>query len=93
MINGIQSSERVLNYPPSSSPKVSREPLNSFETEDTAIISAEAKMLNELDKYNSGKSNEINLAVTCLESKHQVEAVARVIKTKTEMLDTIMDSF
>jgi len=93
MINGIQSAERVFNYTQGTSPKVSREPLTSFEKEDTAIISAEAKMLNELDKYNSGESNEINLAVTCIESKNQVAAAAKVIKTKSEMLDTLLDNF
>jgi hypothetical protein len=50
-------------------------------------------MLNGIDKYNSGQSNEIDLAFTCITSKNQVEAAARVINTKKDMLDTIIDSF
>jgi len=95
MIQGIQSSSNINSYFPSEKKAdfVTREPLNSFETEDTAIISAQAKILNELDKYNSGQSDELNLALTCITSKNQVKAVARVISTKKEMLDTILDSF
>lgn len=77
--------KRVVN-PPS-------EPLQSFDREDKAIISAEAKLLNEVDKYNNGESDELNLALTCLTSKHEVEAEASVIKTKKEMLDTVIDIY
>jgi len=95
MLQGIQNTSSINPYFPSEKKAnfVANEPLNSFETEDTAIISAQAKILNELDKYNSGQSNEIDLALTCITSKNQVEAVARVIDTKKEMLDTILDSF
>ena len=95
MIQGIQSSDSVNFYFPydKKANYTANEPLNSFETEDTAIISAQAKILNELDKYNSGQSDELNLALTCITSKNQVKAVARVISTKKEMLDTILDSF
>ena len=95
MIQGIQSSSSISSYFPyeKKTDFTANEPLNSFETEDTAIISAQAKILNELDKYNSGQSAEINLALTCITSKNQVKAVARVISTKKEMLDTILDSF
>jgi len=70
-----------------------REPLNSFEKEDEAIISAQAKILNELERFNSGEGNELDLAVACITGKHQVEAVAKVIKTKNEMMDSIFDAF
>lgn len=95
MIQGIQNTQNINSYFPSEKKAnfVANEPLNSFETEDTAIISAQAKILNELDKYNSGQSDELNLALTCITSKNQVKAVARVIDTKKEMLDTILDSF
>ena len=94
MIQGIQNSSSINPYSPSEKKAnfTANESLNSFETEDTAIISAQAKLLNELDKYNTGQSNEIDLALTCITSKHQVQAVARVINTKKEMLDTILDS-
>lgn len=68
------------------------ESLNSFEDEDEAIISAQAKLLNELDRYNSGQGNEIDLAVACITSKTEVAANARVIETKKEMMDTILDA-
>jgi len=95
MIQGIQNTSNISSYFPyeKKADFVTNEPLNSFETEDTAIISAQAKILNELDKYNSGQSDELNLALTCITSKNQVKAVARVISTKKEMLDTILDSF
>ncbi|OGH96671.1 MAG: hypothetical protein A2039_04650 [Candidatus Melainabacteria bacterium GWA2_34_9] len=95
MIQGIQSSSNINSYFSSEkkSNYTANGSLNSFETEDTAIISAQAKILNELDKYNAGQSDELNLALTCITSKNQVKAVARVISTKKEMLDTIMDSF
>lgn len=94
MIQGIQNTQNINSYFASGKKQdsVVREPLNSFDTEDQAIISSEAKLLNELDKYNAGQSNEIDLAVTCITSKNHVKAVARVIKTKKEMLDTILDS-
>ena len=94
MIQGIQNFSSINSYFSSEKKAdfIANKPLNSFETEDTAIISAQAKLLNELDKYNSGQSDEINLALTCITSKNQVEANARVIKTKKEMLDIIMDS-
>lgn len=95
MIQGIQNTSGINSYFPSGNktnvPK--NEPLNSFETEDTAIISAQAKLLNELDKYNSGESNELDLALAGITSKNQVKAVARVIKTKKEMFDAVLDSF
>lgn len=95
MIQGIQNTLNINPYSPYDKKinSIANKSLNSFETEDTAIISAQAKLLNELDKYNSGQSDELDLALTCITSKNQVKAVARVIKTKNQMLDTILDSF
>lgn len=95
MIQGIQSSNNINSYffPEKKGNFVANEPLNSFETEDTAIISSQAKLLNDLDKYNSGQRDELDLALTCITSKNQVKAVARVIDTKKEMMDTILNSF
>jgi len=94
MIQAVQNASAINIYsltgkhvrvkPPAS------EPLDSFDGEDKAIISSEAKLLNEMDKYNSGQSDELNLAVTCITSKTQVEAEAKVIDTKKEMLDTVI---
>ena len=95
MIQGIQNTPSInSSFPPEKKAIwAGSEPLNSFETEDTSIISAQAKLLNELDKYNAGQSNETNLTLTCINSKIQVNASAKVINTKKEMMDTILDSF
>ena len=66
------------------------EPLHSFAKQDEAIISAQAKLLNELDKYNSGNGDEISLALTCVTSKLDIEANIKVIQAKDEMLGTIL---
>ena len=94
MINGIESSSitnffysterKENNYVPTGS-------INSFEVEDQAVISAQAKLLNELEKYNTGKSDELNLALTCVTSKNQIKAVAEVINTKKEIFETVLD--
>lgn len=65
-------------------------PLHDFNTEDQAIISAEAKMLYELDKFNSGSGNEVDLALSCVMAEHQTGAAVKVVNTKTEMLDTVL---
>ena len=67
------------------------QPLTSFDIEDKAIISAQAKLLNELDKFNSGEGDIIDLAVTRVESQNQVEAMVHVINTKTHMMDKILE--
>lgn len=66
------------------------EPLQSFADEDEAIVSSEAKMMNELEKFNSGEDNLLNLVGATVNAKHTVQAEARVINTKTEMMDTIL---
>ncbi|MDD3149289.1 MAG: hypothetical protein PHV68_00495 [Candidatus Gastranaerophilales bacterium] len=59
-------------------------------SEDEAIISAQAKLLNELEKYNAGESDEIKLALTVEESTTQTEAMYNVIGAKNQMLNSIM---
>jgi hypothetical protein len=71
--------------------KAVRTSFNSFEVEDNAIISAQAKLLNELDKFNSGEGDAVDLAITGITSKHQVEAMVQVINTKKDMMDTILE--
>ncbi|MDD3013032.1 MAG: hypothetical protein PHC34_04950 [Candidatus Gastranaerophilales bacterium] len=65
--------------------------LNSFDTEDKAIISAQAKLLSELEKFNSGQGDAVDLAVTGITSKHQVEAMVNIINTKKDMMDTVLE--
>lgn len=65
--------------------KFSSVSLNNFDIEDKAIISAQAKMLNELDKYNSGSGNEVDLALAQVQSKIHIGAVVNVINAKLLM--------
>lgn len=67
------------------------DPLNSFADEDQAIISSEAKLLNELDKFNSGTGDLVNLAATSVMSKFTIEAEVNVINMKKDMIDAILD--
>lgn len=67
------------------------EPLNSFDDEDQAIISSQAKLLNELDKFNSGNGDVVNLALASVESKFTVQAEVNVINTKKDMFDTLLN--
>jgi len=69
----------------------SYEPLNSFADEDTAIISSQAKLLNELDKFNSGGDNDVDLAVAGVLAKNTVSAEVNVINTKKDMIDTVLN--
>ncbi|MEI7473223.1 MAG: hypothetical protein WCK67_00455 [bacterium] len=96
MINGINSSINssvISNIYDSKqqtkTPEVSS--LTNFDIEDKAIISAEAKMLNESDKYNSGQGNEIDLAISQIEAKTQTAAEVNVINTKKEMIDSVLE--
>jgi hypothetical protein len=94
MVSPVNNSNGVYFNPyPESSPaqKAVNSTLNSFDTEDKAIISAQAKLLNELDKFNSGQGDPVDLAITGITSKHQVEAMVRVINTKKDMMDTVLE--
>lgn len=82
------SSQRHYDFDPKTH---FNKPLHSFDNEDSAIISAQARLLNELEKYNSGAGNEIDLALTCVTSQRQVEAQVAVIKTKTRIMDSLME--
>lgn len=91
MIESIGSSQHVQNLQLGRASGVGARSLNNFDIEDESIISAQAKILNELEKYNSGEGNEIDLALTCKMGELQVEAAVNVIKTKNEMMDAVMD--
>jgi len=94
MVSSIKNTDGIYFSPYSggnTAQKAANTTLNSFDTEDKAIISAEAKLLNELDKFNSGQGDAIDLAVTSITSKHQVEAIVNVINTKDKMMDTVLE--
>lgn len=91
-INNIQQS----NFQPEmfqrqSLAKDKLEPLNSFTEEDQAIISSQAKLLSELDKFNSGGDNLVDLALANIMSKITIEAEVNVIQTKKDMMNDILD--
>ena len=67
------------------------ESLSSFDEEDQAIISAEAQMQYELEKFNSGGDNLLQLVGASVNAKFTAQAEARVVDTKKEMLNTILD--
>jgi len=94
MVSGINS-EITTNKTPvikgSYFEKKINTPLNSFNTEDEAIISSQAKLLNELDKFNSGQNSIVELAITNINCKNQVDAAIKVINTKNEMIKTVLE--
>lgn len=67
-----------------------QEPSSSFDEEDKAIISSQAKLLNELDKFNSGGDNLVNLAEANVMAKITTEAEVNVINTQKDMLDSVL---
>lgn len=67
------------------------EPMNSFEEEDNAIISSEAKLQYELEKFNSGGDNLVELIGASVTAKFTVEAEVNVINTKKDMMDCLLD--
>lgn len=95
MVLGINNIEQNIFQMPFSQPQTSSkatfEPLNSFADEDEAIISAEAKLLNELNKFNSGEDNFVDLALANVTSKFTVSAEVNVIQTKKDMMDSILE--
>lgn len=95
-INNIQPSSFQPQISPSQisvdpSATKSFEPLNSFADEDEAIISSEAKLLSELDKFNSGKGDAVNLAVTGEMTKFTVGAEVDVVNAKKDMIDSVLE--
>lgn len=66
---------------------------DSFIEEDQAIISAEAMLQNELEKFNSGGDNFVELAAACVLSKITVEANVNVINAKKDAMDAVLGMF
>lgn len=90
MIESVGNSPQIYNCQYNNS-SVAPKSLMNFDIEDESIISAQAKILNELEKYNSGDGSELELAMACKLGELQVDAAATVIKTKDEMMDAIME--
>lgn len=67
------------------------EPINSFSDEDEAIISSEAKLQYELEKFNADGNNFVDLAGASVMAKFTTEAEVSVINTKKSMMDTILE--
>lgn len=98
MVSGINNIEQGVFQPQLSQRQVSKADVpvpstnfNSFGDEDQAIISAEAMLQNELEKFNSGGDNAVELAVAEVLTKTIVAANVNVINTKKEMFDTILE--
>lgn len=89
--NISQSNFQTQTYQRKASTTDSFEPLNSFAEEDEAIISSQAKLLNELEKFNAGEGDAIDLALASVMSKFTVSAEVNVINTKKEMMDCILE--
>lgn len=68
-----------------------QEPLNSFYIEDKAIISSQANFMNELDKFNSGQGDAVDLAIADVIAKITTQANVNVINTKKDMLDAVLE--
>lgn len=95
MVSNINNINQSIFQTQLSQPQLSTqdksEPINSFADEDEAIISSEAKLQNELDKFNSGGDNAVDLAVASVVAKTTVSAEVNVINTKKDMIDNILD--
>lgn len=95
MISNIDNIQQNIIQPQFSQRQLSTtdmsESLTSFDVEDNAIISSQANMLNELDKFNNGGDNLVDLAGACVIAKTTVAAEANVINAKKNMFDIILD--
>lgn len=95
MISGINNIQQGLFEPQSYQPQLSSvdapEPSTSFDIEDQAIISSQARLQNELEKFNSGEGDLVNLALTSVMTKYTVSAEVNVINAKKDMFDEILE--
>lgn len=87
-ISGISSTTVYAPYQQSTRPTGGT--LSTFDIVDEAIISEKAKMLNKLEEYNAGKTDEIDLALTTATSEIGIEANLRVFESENEMMKKIV---
>lgn len=90
MVESISSSQGLNFYQHKNYTRTPGSLLN-FDKEDQAIISSQARILIELEKYNAGEGNEIDLVIASSMGRAQVEAAAKAINSKGEMFDAIME--
>jgi len=94
MVSGINNIEQSLFQPQLSPPRVSTSgssaSMNNFDAEDEAIISSEAKMQYELEKFNAGCDNLVELMTSSVIAKTTVSAEVNVINAKKDMMDEIL---
>lgn len=74
----------------SGSTKATHDSQFSFDDEDQAIISAQAKLQNELDKFNSGGDNIVDLVTASVMARFTTSAEVNVINIEKDMFDTIL---
>lgn len=79
------------SYGVSNSSPQSYTSLNDFSDNDQAIISAEAKYLNEIEKFNSGNGDAVNFAITGEITKFSVAANVNAINAKKDAIDAVLD--
>lgn len=95
MVSGVNNIEQGFFQPQiSNRQKTSLDApasITSFDAEDEAIISAEAKLLSETEKFNSGEGNLVDLAVACVVTKNTVLAQLNVIQTKKDIIDDLLE--
>lgn len=94
MISGINKVEQSSLQPEISqrqAPTSNKfEPIDSFYEEDEAIISSQAKLQYELEKFNSGGDNAVDLALANVTAKNTANAEVNVIQTKKNMLNVLL---
>lgn len=97
MVSTINSLEKSIFQPEiyqrqfSTTKETDSEPKGLFTDEDEAIISSQAKLYNELEKFNSGGDNFVELAEANVMAKITTQAEVNVINTKKEMMDAILN--
>jgi len=93
MVNGINGITGT-NYQPyqnqASNESITRKS-DIFGESDEAIISAQAKLMNALERFNNGEGDIIDLAVTSITSEIEVAANAHVINAQKHMMDKFID--
>lgn len=95
MISGINNI-RQSEFSPQNSQRQSSsadlpEASSFFEIEDKAIISSQAMLQNELEKFNAGEGDPLDLAMASVIAQVTVSAEVNVINAKKNMMDDIME--
>ena len=95
MVSGINNIDQIVpstqvQVPQKILPNTSNDRThNSFEIEDKAIISEQAKLLNSLEKFNAGEEDAVDLAMAGIMAKTAVSGIVRVVQAKIDMYDSL----